>query len=122
MFNEASVRDRKVAFDHPGHRVLVMRRWPRGIPKRAVDTWLREAAPSQELLKAYQEGELSWAVFEARYRQEMLEQRPWVLDELHRLHEQHGSVLLLCQEQIPPDEHCHRLVLIDLLGQTARVV
>jgi uncharacterized protein YeaO (DUF488 family) len=121
MFSEASVRDRKVAFDHPGHRVLVMRRWPRGIPKQAIDTWLKDAAPSDALLRAYRAGELGWADFEQRYRHEILVDRPWVMDELRQLHARYGSILLLCQEKIPPDEHCHRLVLIEMLAETDAV-
>ncbi len=98
-----------------GLRVLVMRRWPRGIRKSAVDVWLKDAAPSQELLDAYHHAGLTWDEFAGRYRGEMLQERPHVLDELRRLEREHGNVTLLCFERIPPAEHCHREVLLSLL-------
>jgi uncharacterized protein YeaO (DUF488 family) len=116
MFREASVRDRKLAFDSPGYRVLVMRLWPRGVRRGAAHAWLKDAAPSRELLDAYHAG-LPWPEFEQRYRAEILEQRPHVLDELLGLEREHGLIILLCHEQIPPEEHCHRQILLDLLTE-----
>ncbi|HEV7666653.1 MAG TPA: DUF488 domain-containing protein [Chloroflexota bacterium] len=115
MIREASIRDRKLAFDSPGYRLLVMRMWPRGVRRTATHAWLKDAAPSRELLDAYHNG-LSWPEFEQRYRVEMLTERPRVLDEILALEREHGLVILLCEEQIPPQEHCHRQVLLDLLN------
>jgi uncharacterized protein YeaO (DUF488 family) len=114
VIREASIYDRKLGFDTPGHRVLVMRIWPRGIRRTAADTWLKDAAPSRELLDAYHNG-LPWPEFERRYRAEILEQRPHVLEALRDLEREHEIVWLLCHERIPPDEHCHRLVLKQML-------
>jgi uncharacterized protein YeaO (DUF488 family) len=114
VIREASIYDRKLAFDTPGHRVLVMRIWPRGVRRSAADTWLKDAAPSRELLEAYHAG-LAWEEFERQYRAEILQQRPHVLEALHDLEREHELIWLLCHERIPPDEHCHRLVLKQLL-------
>ena len=38
-----------------GERLLVMRYWPRGVRREAVDRWLRDLAPSPELLREYRE-------------------------------------------------------------------
>jgi uncharacterized protein YeaO (DUF488 family) len=103
------------ASEDDGLRVLVMRRWPRGVRKDAVDTWLKDAAPSRELLDAYNHAGLEWDEFERRYRAEILTERPAVLQELRGLEAEHGTVTLLCFERIPPAEHCHRLVLLELL-------
>ena len=118
MIREASVYDKKVAFDTPGHRVLVMRLWPRGVRRNAIGTWLKDASPSNALLDAYHAG-LPWPEFERRYRAEILEQRPHVLEELHRLEREHEIVWLLCHERIPPEQHCHRLVLKQLLDTSS---
>ena len=64
--------------DNDGLRVLIMRYWPRGVRRERVDVWLKDAAPSTELLKAYTHGGLSWSDFEAGYRAEM-RSRPQVL-------------------------------------------
>lgn len=113
VFRHASIYEPRSA-DEQSLRVLVMRRWPRGVRKERVDAWLKDAAPSRTLLDAYHHG-LGWDEFAARYRDEILTDRPGVLDELRRLEREHGSVTLLCFERVPPDEHCHRLVLLDLL-------
>lgn len=97
-------------------RVLVMRYWPRGVRRDRVDVWLRAAAPSPDLLRAYTHAGLAWADFERGYRQEMLEQRPDVLDQLRQLEQAHGCLVLLCHERVPPQPHCHREVLAALLG------
>jgi uncharacterized protein YeaO (DUF488 family) len=96
-------------------RVLIMRLWPRGVKRERVDLWLKDAAPSRELLAAYAHQDLPWSNFEQRYRAEILDDRPSVLDQLRELERQHGRLTLLCTERIPPREHCHRLVLVDLL-------
>src|SRR5438552_3481872 len=109
----ASIYDQELT---PGWRVLVMRYWPRGVRRERVDVWLKDAAPGAELIRAYRHQGLAWDEFEGRYRAEILNERPGVLDELKRLENEHGELVLLCSERIPPDEHCHRSTLIELLG------
>jgi uncharacterized protein YeaO (DUF488 family) len=103
--------------DSPGLRVLVMRYWPRGVRRERVDVWIKDAAPSRELLRAYAHEGLPWQEFEERYRHEILLERPEVLERLRALQEEHGSLTLLCHEQMPPKEHCHRTVLVELLTE-----
>jgi uncharacterized protein YeaO (DUF488 family) len=118
MFKLGSVYDAKntVGDEREGLRVLIMRQWPRGIRKSAVDAWLKDAAPSRELLGALRRGEIGWQEFEVRYRDEIVTQRAGVLDTLRELEREHGTVTLLCYERIPPAEHCHRRVLLELLN------
>jgi uncharacterized protein YeaO (DUF488 family) len=112
MIRTASVYDPPA--DDAGLRVLIMRYWPRGVRRERVDLWLRDAAPSAELLKAYTHAGLSWDDFEARYRAEM-EGRPHVLEQIRDLEHEHGTLTLLCRERIPPQAHCHRETLRTLL-------
>jgi uncharacterized protein YeaO (DUF488 family) len=105
--------------DDAGLRVLIMRMWPRGVRKDRLDVWLKEASPSRELLDAYHHADLTWAAFEERYRAEILDERPQVLEKLQQLEQQHGVVTLLCFERIPPYEHCHRLTLLEMLEARA---
>ena len=116
MIRTASVYDPPV--ENAGLRVLIMRYWPRGVRRERVDVWLKDAAPSTELLKAYTHGSMSWADFEAGYRAEIEHDRPQVLDQLRDLEQEHGTLTLLCHERIPPHEHCHRDTLKALLGQS----
>lgn len=52
-----------------GSRVLVDRLWPRGIRKEdaAVDVWLKEIAPSNELRKWFGHDPDKWEEFQKRY-------------------------------------------------------
>ena len=111
MIREASIYD---PAPPGGWRVLVMRYWPRGVRRERVDLWLPEAAPSRELLRRYSQAGLSWPEFEAAYRAEM-QARPAVIQHLHQLEQQHGSLVLLCHERIPPHAHCHRQTLAELV-------
>ena len=115
MIRHASIYEARQRALGDGLRVLVMRQWPRGVRKECVDVWLKEAGPSRALLDAYNHAGLAWEEFAERYRAEMLEERPTVLDQLRDLEKKHGVLTLLCHERMPPSEHCHREVLVDLL-------
>jgi uncharacterized protein YeaO (DUF488 family) len=115
MFQHASIYDATPAGDR-SLRVLIMRQWPRGVRKERVDVWLKQAAPSKELLNAYHHANLPWSEFEARYRHEIVDERPAVLQQLRNLEREHGTVTLVCYERMPPYEHCHRLTLLNLLA------
>ncbi|MDR5867035.1 DUF488 domain-containing protein [Halomonas koreensis] len=56
-----------------GARVLVDRLWPRGKRREslALTDWYRDASPSPALRRQYHQGEISAAVFAARYRGEL---------------------------------------------------
>jgi len=56
-----------------GTRVLVDRLWPRGLTKEraAVDAWLRDLAPSDELRQWYHQRPEAWALFRKRYLKEL---------------------------------------------------
>lgn len=97
--------------DEPYPRVLVMRRWPRGIPKGAVDQWEPDLGPSHGLLAAYRAGEVPWPEFAERYRREVIA-RPNLLDWVARMAAGTG-VTLLCGSH--PDEECHRSLLAEIL-------
>jgi uncharacterized protein YeaO (DUF488 family) len=92
-----------------GTRVLIMRYWPRGIRKEKVDVWLRELAPVIPLLRAYLDGEITWAQYRPRYRAGL--RRPEAqaaLGELRTL-ARRGPVTLLCGCADP--SVCHRTLL-----------
>jgi uncharacterized protein YeaO (DUF488 family) len=41
-----------------GYRLLVMRRWPRGVRKEAVDAWEPGLGPSRDLRQALRKGRI----------------------------------------------------------------
>lgn len=72
----AAVRIKRV-YDEPergdGLRVLVDRLWPRGMTRERarVDLWLKDAAPSDALRRAYHADEIGWEAFRERYESEI---------------------------------------------------
>lgn len=113
-FREASIYARE-APEVQGLRVLITRLWPRGVRKDHIGVWVRDAAPSWPLVAAYRHGDLNWQQFEMAYRTEILDQRPWVLDQLRTLEREHGTLTLLCYERQTAAEHCHRQTLLAML-------
>ncbi len=125
MIKTKSVYDPKEPSD--GLRILIMRKWPRGISREQVDVRLRGLAPSQELLndvnRAKKQGTLGefWPEFEKRYLDE-LTGKPEEVDELRRIISNEPVVTLLCWERGASEDHvlCHRRLLKEYLEGTRR--
>jgi len=69
-----------------GTRVLVDRLWPRGLRKDeiALDDWLRDLAPSNELRKWFHSHPEAWVQFRKRYMKEL--SRPELESDLQKLY------------------------------------
>jgi uncharacterized protein YeaO (DUF488 family) len=108
----------KRVYDPPdrrdGKRVLVDRLWPRGITKEdaAVDLWLREIAPSNELRKWFGHDPGRWQEFRKRYRKE-LEEKADLVRELSDAARK-GTVTLLYSAK--DTEHNNAVVLRDVIA------
>ena len=100
-----------------GHRLLVMRVWPRGVRKDRVDAWDRGLAPSTELLADYRAKTIDWPAFARRFAGEMAEREESVAA-LAALRERVRSetVTLLCWEV--DGAMCHRTLLRALVEGT----
>ncbi|HVW38432.1 MAG TPA: DUF488 family protein [Pirellulales bacterium] len=98
-----------------GCRVLVERLWPRGVSKSqaAIDTWLKDVAPSSELRKWYGHDPARWEEFRRRYWAELRANRQAV-DDL-RAKEQKGKVTLVYAAR--DQEHSGALALAEFLKQ-----
>jgi uncharacterized protein YeaO (DUF488 family) len=70
-----------------GARVLVDRLWPRGLTKEraALDEWLRDLAPSDELRRWYHARPEHWQNFRKKYLKEL--SQPEAEDALRRLYQ-----------------------------------
>ena len=82
---------------HDGVRILVDRLWPRGLTKEAaaIDDWVKEVAPSNELRNWFHANVERWDDFLARYAKEL--QTPPARDAMAALRgrAKHGRVTLL---------------------------
>ncbi len=101
-----------------GYRLLVMRRWPRGVRKTQINGWIKELGPSTELLNDFRNGSIDWPTFESRYRAEVSARsaEQGLLEEVRGIENEHGTVTLLCYEDLSnTNAHCHREVLREML-------
>jgi uncharacterized protein YeaO (DUF488 family) len=99
-----------------GARVLVDRLWPRGLTKAdaALDAWLRDLAPSDELRKWYHAHPLQWSKFRERYLKELTNDAAHdALQELYDLKEKRRRVTLLYASR--NEEHNNAVVLKQLV-------
>jgi uncharacterized protein YeaO (DUF488 family) len=99
-----------------GNRVLVDRLWPRGLTKKdaALDAWMKELAPSDELRRWSHEHREAWQMFRKRYLKELA--RPQAIEqlqELYRLAGQRKRLTLLYA--FKDEEHNNAVVLKDLI-------
>jgi uncharacterized protein YeaO (DUF488 family) len=99
-----------------GTRVLVDRLWPRGLSKAraALDAWLRDLAPSDELRKWFHQHPQIWSLFRKRYLKELT--RPEAIGALNQLYElERGSRQLTLLFASKNEERNNATVLRDLL-------
>jgi uncharacterized protein YeaO (DUF488 family) len=99
-----------------GVRVLVDRLWPRGLKKEnaAVEFWLRDLAPSDELRKWFHANPEAWRMFRKRYLKELVgEEASSAVEKLHALAEGKRRVTLLYASRNV--EHNNAVVLKELL-------
>jgi uncharacterized protein YeaO (DUF488 family) len=83
---------------HDGTRVLVDRLWPRGLTKEAaaIDVWMKDLAPSNELRKWYHAHPVQWPKFREKYLAELTtDVAHTALQELHDLAKKCPGVTLL---------------------------
>jgi uncharacterized protein YeaO (DUF488 family) len=110
-----------------GLRLLVTRFRGRGLPASRYDVWLPSLGPSEQLLRAFQNGSVPWSKFQREYRLEVFMDGP--IDDRSKTIKNHGQKSLLrliktlsqsdnvtlmchCDEA---EEHCHRHILKHLV-------
>jgi uncharacterized protein YeaO (DUF488 family) len=110
----------KRVYDPPapsdGARVLVDRLWPRGLTKEgaALDLWLKDLAPSDELRKWYHARPTMWTQFREKYLRELRSDAAhFALEQLYALVAKRKTVTLLYASK--STEHNNATVLKELL-------
>jgi uncharacterized protein YeaO (DUF488 family) len=81
-----------------GARVLVDRLWPRGLTKEAaaLDAWLKDLAPSDELRKWFHAHRQQWDKFREKYLKELSsEKAAEALQQLYEIEKGHRQLTLL---------------------------
>jgi uncharacterized protein YeaO (DUF488 family) len=101
-----------------GHRVLIMRLWPRGIRKERVGRWLKELGPVPDLLHRYLDEKITWEQYVPLYLAGLARpEAQAAVAEVRRLAAT-GRVTLLCG--CADEARCHRSLLKAYLLDSAR--
>jgi uncharacterized protein YeaO (DUF488 family) len=101
-----------------GKRILVDRLWPRGVKKTAIDVWIKDVAPSDQLRNWFHHEEPKWSAFRSKYRKELSANKDAVA-ELRK--EAKGTATLLYGAK--DEEHNQAVVLAEYLkAHNARTV
>ncbi len=97
-----------------GIRILVTRFYPRGVKKTHFDRWVRDLAPSAQLLKKYKDNDVTWGQFSRAFKRELRDgSAASLIRDLHS--ESRGTtVTFLCYE--PAGAHCHRHLLREIIA------
>ncbi len=100
--------------EEDGLRVLITRWYPRGVKREKYDIWVRELAPSAELLKRYKNSEIEWADFTSTLLSEIQDSMDSI-EAIHALQTRSNmqDITLLCHEK--DGCPCHRHMIRDLI-------
>ena len=110
-----------------GLRILVTRFRGRGLPNNRYHVWMANLGPSEQMLKRFQNGEITWAAFSRSYTKEIFSTSE--VDRGNRTIKNHGqkftlrlirelarrgTVTLMCH-CAEDQQQCHRHLLKKLL-------
>jgi uncharacterized protein YeaO (DUF488 family) len=104
VYEKAAKRD--------GARVLVDRLWPRGLTKEAaaLDLWLRDVAPSNELRQWFHAHRKAWMLFVKRYLKELKQPAAAAaVEQLYALKDKRSQLTLLYASRDEHQNHAHVL-------------
>jgi uncharacterized protein YeaO (DUF488 family) len=105
-----------------GYRILVTRYRPRGLPKseETWDVWMKDLAPSEDLVAAFYgkrgKTKVTWTVYRAAYLREM--RTPAAQQKIAELADRVKSgepITLLCSSACVQESRCHRSLLRELI-------
>ncbi|MGI0047030.1 MAG: DUF488 domain-containing protein [Nitrosotalea sp.] len=99
-----------------GIRILITRFYPRGVKKDHFDVWIRELAPSPELLQSYKQGQRNWDEFKMSFLSELRDNID-SLEVIHALNQQNvvKNITLLCYER--DGTPCHRHMVKNIIEE-----
>lgn len=102
--------------EEDGLRILITRFYPRGVKREKYDIWVRELAPSAELLKRYKNTEINWNDFKITLLSELRDSIDSV-EVIHALQARSNmqNITLLCYEK--DGCPCHRHMIKDLIEE-----
>jgi len=118
MLKVKRVYEKKEASD--GKRILVDRLWPRGLRTEdaAIDEWLKELSPSDELRRWFNHEPEKWQEFRRRYHKELsLPEKKEILGRIAKQAAHSDVTLVYGAKEI---EYNNARVLEELIGEAMK--
>jgi uncharacterized protein YeaO (DUF488 family) len=110
-----------VDLESDGFRILIMRKWPRGIgyKKHSIHKWSKELGPSRQLLDKWNRNEIAWGDYVMQYSAEQICSVVAKIetDSIEKM-SIHKTVTLLYKER-ENDPYCHRHILKNIVNRIA---
>ena len=107
-----------------GTRILIARKWPRGISKSHFDEWYKELSPQEDTLKKWLDSkktEEDWKKYLSNFLPQMKRSEAVAkIEELRKRSKKGEIITLLCHCR--PGEHCHRYIIKSKITGSAKVI
>ncbi|WP_454782012.1 DUF488 domain-containing protein [Legionella sp. WA2022007384] len=101
-----------------GYRILVDRLWPRGVKKEtaAIDLWLKEIAPSNELRQWFDHEPEKWQEFKKRYINELAKKQEQITTITTKAKRQTVTLLYSAKDE----KYNNAIALLELINTTRK--
>ena len=107
-----------------GTRILIARKWPRGVGKGHFDQWIKELSPEEDTLKKWLDSkktEEDWKEYLSSFLLQIKGSNAVVkIKELRERSKKGEVITLLCYCR--PGEHCHRYIIKSKINGSSQVI
>lgn len=104
-----------------GLRIMVDKKWPENISKNSarIDLWMKELAPSTELVNWLEQNNDSWDVFHSKYMEEIKNNKQSI-NQMKILERFNHTITLVHSDK--NNEHNSAVVLAEFLNKPQKVI
>ena len=107
-----------------GTRILIAKKWPRGVRKGHFDQWIKELSPEEDTLKKWLDSkktEEDWKKYLSSFLLQIKGSNAVVkIEELRERSKKREVITLLCYCR--PGEHCHRYIIKSKINGSSQVI
>ena len=107
-----------------GTRILIARKWPRGVRKAHFDEWIKELSPEDDTLKKWLDSkrtEEGWKKYLSKFLPQIkASNAAGKIEELRERSKKGEVITLLCHCR--SGEHCHRYIIKSKINGSSQVI
>jgi uncharacterized protein YeaO (DUF488 family) len=107
-----------------GSRILIARKWPRGVRKGHFYEWIKELSPEEDTLKKWLDSkktEEDWKKYLSKFLPQIKGRNAvGKIEELRERSKKGEVITLLCHCRL--GEHCHRYIIKSIINGSSKVI